>query len=175
MPVVNPPNGLFVFLQRNPEPGRQSNYDAPIQASPGIGNLSVPGNAAMFSYGFYEQTYQVGPNIVAGPMEWIILPDTLPHGVTLTFPGSGGVARLEMTCSPPRAITGDATVWTPFNIGGAVPLAMYPNWPTIAVPVVVPFDPPGDISDAFYWTVGGPTAIRVNLLGGACTISVRCD
>jgi hypothetical protein len=97
---------------------------------------------------FYETLY-----VTTGPQEWIILPDTGIVGVILSFP-QAGAAYLQATCSPPDIVSGQ-------NVS---PLGNY-------APVV--FTLQDVVTDLTFVSVAGPTAIRLNIEGGSCAISVR--
>ena len=179
MPTVNAPLGIFTALTRTPTIGRVSNYETPIQSS----QANLMAGQPMMTYGFYEQTYKAGANLIAGPQEWIMVPDTGRIGVMLSFPGSGQAA-VEFTCSPPSVIQGSVDPNDLGRILNKTQQADYPNWPKISTPIwlawsagneTTPGNFDGVVSETTFRVMECISALRVNLLGGACTISIRCS
>lgn len=179
MPIVNAPLGIFTALTRTPTAGSVSNYEAPIQSS----QASLLAGQPLMTYGFYEQTYKAGPNLVAGPQEWIMVPDTGRIGVMLSFPESG-MAAVEYTCSPPCVIQGSVDPNDIDRILNKTQQKDFPNWPKISAPIwmawaagqeTTPGNFDGVVSDSTFRILECISALRVNLMGGACTISIRCS
>ena len=129
---------------------------------PGCSNYEHPVTAGPCSYQFYEAIYTV-----PGPQEWISMPQLGPGmvdcSVTVSFPSGLGQCTLEGTTSPACIVNG-----TQVPKGYAGP-AVY-NLPGH------PLDANGQqtyITDITNFLIQGPTAIRINLVGGSCMISVR--
>ena len=100
---------------------------------------------------FYEDMYTSN-----GPQEWIFLPDIWGAYVCLWFP-QPGAAFIEASASPPDILSKTAN----FDVTGG------------ASPCLIPLTETVSDTTAIY--VRGPTAIRVNNLGGSkVAISVRC-
>jgi hypothetical protein len=179
MPQVNAPLGIFTGLTRTPTAGRQDNYQSPIQNS----QASLMAGQPMATYGFYEQTYMAGANLIAGPQEWIMVPDTGRIGVMLSFP-IPGAAAIEFTCSPPCVIQGSVDPNDFDRILNKSQQALYPGWPKISAPIwmawpagaeTTPGNFDGVVTENTFRILECISALRVNLMGGACTISIRCS
>lgn len=114
---------------------------------PGASNYDASGSSPVQ---FYEQRYTA-----IGGNEWIFAPDAESMFVTLFFP-SGGSAFIEGTDEPPGDI-----MHTVSTTGNPVFNAQhyYPVTDTV--------------TDTTRVEVRGCTAIRVNLLGGSCDVTVR--
>jgi hypothetical protein len=84
--------------------------------------------------------------------------------VTVSFPQGGGSCYLEGTTSPGHVVDGTQT---PKGYNGPVPYLVpgHPIDPANGQPTV--------ITDITNFTIQGPTAIRLNMMGGTAMISVR--
>lgn len=121
-----------------------------MQASAvGMDNYIHPVSAGPASYNFYETVYQK-----TGKQEWIIMPGLgcggISASVTLSFP-LGGSAFIEATTSPASVVSGTFS----------------PSYSPVVYPIC------DAVQDTTNLTIQGPTAIRVNVVGGTPMISVR--
>jgi hypothetical protein len=141
---------MAISMQSGTQPPGLSNYERPVAAGGG-------------SYQFYETIYTI-----SGPQEWIIMPQlgpgTVDASVTVSFPTGAGAVSLEGTTSPACIIDGK---FTPKGYAGPVTymLAGHPIDPNTGFQM--------NLTDTTNFLIQGPTAIRINLLGGSCMISVR--
>ena len=141
-------------------------YMTPGAQPPGCSNYEKPPlpNSNPSTYQFYETIYTI-----AGPQEWIIMPGIGQFGgpsasVTVSFPGTPGSCILEGTDSPSHIVDGTQV---PKGYQGPVPYLVpgYPIDPSSGLP--------NPIIDITHFLIQGPTAIRINLIGGSAMISVR--
>ncbi len=119
---------------------------------PGQSNYDSP----VGPYQFYEQRY-----VTVGPQEWIFAPDSGAMYVTIFFP-TGGAAFIESTDEGPTDIN---SLGLPANAPSSLtglPIHYGHNYPQTAT-----------VSDVVRVKIEGATAIRVNLVGGSCDITVR--
>lgn len=119
---------------------------------PGQSNYDSP----VGPYQFYEQRY-----VTVGPQEWIFAPDSGAMYVTLFFP-TEGAAFIESTDEGPTDINAPKLPATASPAQTGVPLSYSHNYPQTDTVV-----------DHVRIKVEGVTAIRVNLVGGSCDITVR--
>lgn len=117
---------------------------------------------------YYEASYST-----SGPQEWLLLPGDAamwPISVAVTFQQGAGECFLECTNSPPSTL-GLSTSTGVVPSGPGEP-ANYTGPYTYGWPI----DAAGNvnISADTVLRVQGPTAIRISVVSGTATISVRC-